>query len=260
LLALLEVDPEFYRLHRQVRELDAEAARAGRVSDEIGAIGARLHGSDRPRALAPDMATAGKSLQAALDQARDLALSVGEELDALRKKGASKTEVAARERELATIAQKLEQLGDRAFRLVAVAPQVLDAEPPAESGDALGELLAQDAAKSRELPARVAAVRARLVAAASARAQLALIELRKSLAGLLQRARIGRIDAVMGSKRRIEQQIESLAAGRFPAELRDPLLSQGLLADDEEYWPFEGEDWPDEYEERYGTDEDEASK
>jgi hypothetical protein len=58
----------------------------------------------------------------------------------------------------------------------------------------------------------------------------------------------------MASKRRIEQQIESLAAGRFPAELRDPLLVQGLLNDDEEYWPYQGEDWPDEYEERYGED------
>ena len=31
--------------------------------------------------------------------------------------------------------------------------------------------------------------------------------------------------------------------------LRDPLRVQGLLADDEEYWPFEGEDWPDEFRE-----------
>ena len=63
-----------------------------------------------------------------------------------------------------------------------------------------------------------------------------------------RRARIGRIDAVMGSKRRIEIQIESLAAGRFPPELMDPLHIQGLLRDDEEYWPFEGELWQDEME------------
>ena len=37
----------------------------------------------------------------------------------------------------------------------------------------------------------------------------------------------------------------------------DPLLVQGFLRDDEEYWPFEGEDWPDEYIERYG---DEAAR
>ena len=75
--------------------------------------------------------------------------------------------------------------------------------------------------------------------------------LRARLAQELRRARIGRIDAVMGSKRQVELQIESLAAGRFPAELVDPLRMQSLLRDDEEYWPFEGEDWPDEFEERY---------
>lgn len=63
----------------------------------------------------------------------------------------------------------------------------------------------------------------------------------------MRRARIGRIDAIMGSKRRIEIQIESLAAGRFPAELQDALRMQGLLREDEEYWPFEGEYWADEF-------------
>ena len=95
----------------------------------------------------------------------------------------------------------------------------------------------------------------RLDHAAGTRAESALRDLRDRLSKLLRRARIGRIDAVMGSKRRVELQIESLAAGRFPAELRDPLRVQGLLDDDEEYWPFEGEDWPDEYEENYRGDE-----
>ena len=60
----------------------------------------------------------------------------------------------------------------------------------------------------------------------------------------------------MGSKRRIEIQIESLAAGRFPPELQDPLSIQGLLRDDEEYWPFEGEYWADEFEEDASLEED----
>ena len=47
-------------------------------------------------------------------------------------------------------------------------------------------------------------------------------------------------------------QIESLSAGRVPSELSNPLRVQGFLSDDEEYWPFEGEDWPDEYIENYG--------
>jgi hypothetical protein len=83
-----------------------------------------------------------------------------------------------------------------------------------------------------------------------------LRELNERLASELRRARIGRIDAVMGAKRKLELQIESLAAGRFPPELADALRMQSLLRDDEEYWPFEGEDWPDEFLELY-PEEDE---
>ena len=59
----------------------------------------------------------------------------------------------------------------------------------------------------------------------------------------------------MGSKRRIEIQIESLSAGRFPPELVDPLRIQGLLRDDEEYWPYEGEYWSDEFDETISLEE-----
>ena len=114
-------------------------------------------------------------------------------------------------------------------------------------------LIARDLGRAGQLPVLVDILRAKLARAANTRAHEALTALRARLSAWLRRARIGRIDAVMGSKRRIEIQIESLAAGRFPPELRDPLMIQGLLSDDEEYWPFEGEDWPDEYEERYGT-------
>ena len=99
------------------------------------------------------------------------------------------------------------------------------------------------------MPRRVAHVRAGLVAAASHAALVSLRQLRERIAAGLRRARIGKIDAVMGSKRRVEIQIESLAAGRFPPELSDPLSVQGLLREDEEYWPFEGEYWADEFEE-----------
>jgi hypothetical protein len=99
-------------------------------------------------------------------------------------------------------------------------------------------------------------LRAELEARADQAGERSLRDLRDRLAQELRRARIGRIDAVMGSKRQVELQIESLAAGRFPAELTDPLRMQSLLRDDEEYWPFEGEDWPDEFEERYAEEEE----
>ena len=128
------------------------------------------------------------------------------------------------------------------------------AEPAAESGGDIPQLLARDASEAGRFERRVLEVRPELLRSANQRAHAELGALHERLGGFLRRARIGRIDAVMGSKRRVEAQVESLAAGRFPAELRDPLLIQGFLADDEEYWPFEGEDWPDEYLERYGNE------
>ena len=193
-------------------------------------------------------------LQRDLDMARMHVRALGEQLDALRAVGEQGKPVAEHERALGAIAERLHALEQRAFMLRARARG--PAGGGARSGKAVAVLLADDVQRMRALPARVAAVRQKLVAMASARAELALGELRERLNTLVRRARIGRIDAVMGSKRRVELQIESLAAGRFPAELHDPLRVQGLLDDDEEYWPFEGEDWPDEYEERYAVDPD----
>jgi hypothetical protein len=50
----------------------------------------------------------------------------------------------------------------------------------------------------------------------------------------------------MGKKRRLELEVESLSAGRFPPELISRKRTPVYLRDNEEYWPFEGEDWPDE--------------
>ncbi|MDQ3038013.1 MAG: hypothetical protein M3Y87_36800, partial [Myxococcota bacterium] len=118
-----------------------------------------------------------------------------------------------------------------------------------EGGSDLESMLRRDRRFAYHLPSRAASLRARMIDAANDVAVASITELRERLAQSLRRARIGRIDAVMGSKRRIEIQIQSLAAGRFPPELMDPLRIQGLLRDDEEYWPFEGELWQDEYEE-----------
>ena len=56
------------------------------------------------------------------------------------------------------------------------------------------------------------------------------------------------IDAVVGRKKRLEIEIANLRAGRLDAALYAKLKTEGTLGDDEEYWPFEGEYWADEYE------------
>ncbi len=248
LLGLLRVDPTFYRLYQDVRTLDAESARAASVADQLGAVAVRMHGTDAPEEAVvqadsePDqIAQLGQDLA----NARQALRALTEQVDAMRRAGAANDRIAP-------IEQTLHDLGEREHRLetqLREAQAGMAAYTAATTGTDVDALLTHDRAVTSRFSARAADVRGRLVGAANAAAVRALEELRDRLGSSLRRARIGRIDAVMGSKRRIEIQIESLAAGRFPAELMDPLRIQGLLRDDEEYWPFEGEYWRDEYEE-----------
>ena len=253
-MSLLQVDPTFYRLYAEVRTLDAEAARAGQVEDQLGAILARLEGSDAPRAAnaAPEPLDEVTALRRDLDGARAVLRALTEQLEAMRSHGASADQLGPLEEELAGLGRRV---GELERRLDEVQSQS-SAQSEDTGGEGIEAVLRRDRRVAARFPSRVADVRARMVGAANEAALRALRQLRADLGGYLRRSRIGRIDAVMGSKRRIEIQIESLAAGRFPAELQDPLSIQGLLRDDEEYWPFEGEYWADEFEEDPALDEE----
>lgn len=256
LLALLSVDPTFYRLHAHIRTLDAEASRAGRLTTELLALRARLEGGDRPRAAAARERYESEAAELAsnIDSARALLAGLTEQLDTMRDGGATGEQLADLERGVRDVGARLRTL-ERAFARARASEQEPEAPAPA---DGVEGLLARDAHLAAALPARVAHVREGLVTAASRAALTSLTQLRERVAAGLRRSRIGKIDAVMGSKRRIEIQIESLAAGRFPPELSDPLSVQGLLREDEEYWPFEGEYWSDEFEEHGDFDDAEG--
>jgi tetratricopeptide (TPR) repeat protein len=90
-------------------------------------------------------------------------------------------------------------------------------------------------------------LRGRLVAATTAIAEAALIDLDGRLRHMLVQARLTHIDAVIGKKKKLEIEIANLREGRYPPEMFAQLQLEGLMGDDEEYWPFEGEHWSDEY-------------
>ena len=251
LLALLRVDPTFYELHAKVRTLDAEAARAGRLAADLRGLAARLGSTDRPASAAARAQYQSETdeLRQQLQTAREVMAGMAGQLDALRSGGATSEQLAPLEAEMRTFAGRVDELATQLRAAIAATANLDDFnEDPGEHASVTA-LLREDARSTRRLPARVTELRGRLTSAANEAALRSLRQLRERLAGSLRRARIGRIDAVMGSKRRIEIQIESLAAGRFPPELVDPLRVQGLLRDDEEYWPFEGELWLDEFQE-----------
>ena len=105
-----------------------------------------------------------------------------------------------------------------------------------------------DAEKLQDLSQQARELRAHLVDATSAIAETALIDLDKRLKSLLRQARLTHIDAIIGKKKRLEIEIANLAEGRYPTEMLGKLEVEGLIGDDEEYWPYEGEYWADEYE------------
>jgi hypothetical protein len=176
--------------------------------------------------------------------------------------------VATRPVDAVTLLERVQALGGEMARakapsalerrrreLVAALERELRAEDSASRGEAaqrgtgrVVELIRDDVHLAAKLRERVAKLRTRLDGAAGDLVEDALRSLRGRLDGLLRQARLGKIDAVVGYKRKLERQIENLAAGRFPAEMFNRLHLEGLIGDDEEYWPPEQEKWADEYE------------
>jgi len=257
MLALLRVDPTFYELHSRVRTLDAEAARAGRLAADFRGLAARLGGTEAPQAAAQREQFRGETeeLRQQLQAATAILEANAAQLDTLRRGGATPEQLRPFESELRSLRERTLALEER-LRAAVAASAESESYFAGGDDDALRALLREDATRARAFPRRVREMRERLVSAANEAALRSLNALFERLGGNLRRGRIGRIDAIMGSKRRIEIQIQSLAAGRFPAELVDPLQIQGLLRDDEEYWPFEGELWADEFQETDPLDEE----
>jgi hypothetical protein len=84
-------------------------------------------------------------------------------------------------------------------------------------------------------------------AQADALAARSLDGLHTDLRRVLDKAKLGKIDAIIGSQRKLEIEVEDLAQGRFPPELFDRLYEQGIVGDDEIFWPPDAEYWKDEY-------------
>ena len=118
---------------------------------------------------------------------------------------------------------------------------------PAAKGQDLQGLIAADRELSTKLYQASAALRLQAEKQQLDLAQDALARLDMRLSRLLRRARLGRIETVLGKKRSLEVEIEALSQGLLPQTIVDSLDAQRYLQDDEEFWPFEGEDWEDEY-------------
>ncbi|HEY1587439.1 MAG TPA: hypothetical protein VGH63_17200, partial [Polyangia bacterium] len=215
--SMLEVDARFYRLHAIARGLAREAADVDHVEEDWKQLGARV-------AQTKVQAVTGGNVDVPLLLERVNAL--GAEVARARKDAAGSDEA---KKSLAALEAKRAELAGQLERMV-------DMEQSAGVGDRsnLGAMVRADRAAANQLRARAATLAWRIDAASGELIKEALGDLRVKLDGMLRQARLGKIDAVVGQKRKLERQIEDLAAGRFPAEMFGKLHIEGLIRDDEE--------------------------
>jgi hypothetical protein len=147
--------------------------------------------------------------------------------------------------DLGALKAELEALQIRARAARAGLPSKLPAV--GQKGEDLAGLLAADRERASALYSDAQKLRVAALAQELALAKDTLVRLDRRLSRLLRRARLGRIETVLGKKRALEIEVEALSQGLLPQTIIDSLDAARYLSDDEEYWPFEGEDWSDEY-------------
>jgi hypothetical protein len=233
--ALIRVDPSYGRVLRQRAVLERE------TSALTVAMGALV---DMQRALAK-----GGELRSATDVDADSTRRPRDARDAIEGVERQIRDLEAARLPVERIAPLREQLSSlRARATPSGAPTENPSGPSAiASGPDLAELLRGDAASAVGFQGRIAAIRKELGDTESILARDALHRLDLRLSRLLRRARLGRIESVLGRKRALEVEVEAIRLGYLPQDAVDSLDAARYLEDNEEYWPFEGDDWPDEY-------------
>jgi hypothetical protein len=235
LASVLRKDPDYGQTTRRLAELDNQMSGLRQTMGSLDDARSRITSSKevRPRAetaLGGTPAERAEKLDAQLAEVRRLVRQV-------KTTGAHAADLQQVEAELADLEARARDAA-RAERA-----------PAAEThgGAGLPDLVATDRERATALYADADQTRAALVAAQRAAAKDALVRLDRRLSRLLRRARLGRIETVLGKKRALEVEIEALSEGFLPQGAVDSLEAARYLRDDEEYWPFDGEDWADEY-------------
>lgn len=230
--ALVRIDPSYAQIAKKSAVLDREVSGLRLARRTLADMQASLatNGGVRPATEdKPDLAERDLEARASLDGVR-------RDIDDLAATKNDAELVGGLKKELSSLEARLKVAGARAR-----------AEDSVDSPTDLGGLWKRDEQRATALTKEVEVVRTELHGAEQALAKDALNRLDFRLSRLLRRARLGRIESVLGKKRALEVEIEAIADGFLPRDAVDSLDASRFLKDSEEYWPFEGDDWPDEY-------------
>ncbi len=232
---VLRADPDYGHTTRKLAELAEQMSGLTQTMAALDDARARLASTKdvRPRAEGTVRGTGAERaalLDAELAEVRRL-------IGRLRASGQHAAELDQLEPQLEALEARAHdaELGERESPAAA---------PPAQG---LEELVGRDREHATALYGDAERTRGQLLAAQLGVAKDALDRLDLRLSRLLRRARLGRIETVLGKKRALTVEIEALSEGFLPQGAVDSLDAARYLRDDEEYWPYDGEDWADEY-------------
>jgi hypothetical protein len=234
--SLLRVDSGYGRAARRLSLLDHQLSGLRRSMTELDEVSGKLSAQKETHAQSDAglSASPADKVSRIESQIRELKRLL-READRTGKKGP----------DLELLAKELSGLEVQARAARASLSEISAA--PAAKGEDLPGLIAGDRQLATELYQKSAALRLSAEKQQLDLAQDALVRLDMRLSRLLRRARLGRIETVLGKKRSLEVEIEALSQGLLPQTIVDSLDAQRFLQDNEEFWPFEGEDWEDEY-------------
>ncbi len=232
--ALIRVDPAYGAVARERSVLEQEASGLKLASEQLNEM-------EKGLATKGDVLAAIDETESPTekrDDAKAQITSLRHQIEDLDSTIAPRSQVAPLKEQLRTLEDQLN---------ASSAPNASASTATATAGKDLPDLLRNDSAQASELGVQIEGARRSLDQAETTLARDALRRVDLRLSRLLRRARLGRIESVLGRKRALEVEIEAINNGFLPQSAIDSLDAARYLNDNEEYWPFEGDDWPDEF-------------
>ena len=249
-LALLRLDPTFTRLNDAITGMDELARGAPNVTRAWQSLGAQVT-EKHVATVATDKTMEQEQLadaNAVVEDLRRLAAQVADQraelVNAVREGVLPADAAKDEDARLVALQTKATAAVDKALAAADTAAKAVETQAVA----GIKPLLENDLNEARRLDKIAHDLAHKLDAAGEKLAQASIDKLYAETRRVLDKAKLGKVDAVIGQKRKLDIEVQDLAAGRFPAELIGKLWNASMIGDDEEFWPWQGEFWADEYE------------
>ena len=249
-VALLRLDPRFLRLNDAITGMREQASTSAAVVRQWQQL-ARQVAETRVAAISTTKTLEQEQLADANAVVEDLRRLIAQiqsersELARARRDGVIAAADAAEQD--ARLDKLIERTRAAEQRAVAAADRAAEAATT-QAAPGIKPLIQADIADARRLDKAAHALLDKLDEAGDKLAQQAVDRLYADTRRVLDKAKLGKIDAIIGQKRKLDIEVQDLAAGRFPEELVGRMWNASMIGDDEEYWPWQGEYWADEYE------------